>query len=168
MFAFALSIPLLILGYADRLNDPAVCVKLVLLPTLSALLMIVVILRFGQKALWLSIFPVFLGVLGFVFKLIMDPRGVSLLHHASAIALYFMIVVLWALTVLYVIKTKWLLVILFLLPFLKHILMNDIPVLIGAAAPVSASTWLKELSMLSLMLALSCCALSFEKNDQKP
>ena len=95
-----------------------------------------------------------------------DPRGTGQAHHVSAIILYLAIVALWSLTVLYVIKTKWVLAILFLIPFFKHILINDLPVLLGAAAPVSASMWLKEFSMLFFMLALSFCAMSFEKDDQ--
>ena len=73
-----------------------------------------------------------------------------------------MIIVLWALTVFYIIKTKWILTILFMVPFIKHICMNDIPALLGAADPMPASVWLKEFSMLFMMLALSLCALSFE------
>lgn len=165
MLAFAFCIPLQIMGYADRLNDPVVAVALVFLPALSALLMIVVILL-GRNFLRLSIFPVFIGVLGFFFKLMIDPRGTGHAHHVSAIILYLAIVALWSLTVLYVIRTKWILAILFLIPFFKHILINDIPVLLGAAAPVSAATWLKEFSMLFFMLALSFCAMSFEKDNQ--
>lgn len=165
MIAFAICIPLQILGYADKLNDLPVVVTLVFLPVLGAFLMIVVVGKFGQDALWLSIFPVFIGVLGFAFKLMIDPRETGPAHHALAIALYIAIVGLWALTVLYVIKTKWILAILFLIPFFKHILVNDLPVLLGAAAPVPASTWLKELSMLSFMLALAFCAMSFEKTN---
>ena len=162
MLAFACSIPLQIMGYADRINEPRTTVLLVLLPALSNLLMIVVILKFGRSALWLSVFPVFMGVLYFAYKLGVDPRGTSLPHHIAAAVLYLMIIVLWALTVLYVIKTKWILTILFMIPFIKHICMNDIPVLLGMADPVPASMWQKELSMLFMMLALSLCALSFE------
>ena len=163
MLAFAFCIPMQILGYADRLNTPVVAAALVFLPVLSALLMILVILKFGRRALWLSVFPVCIGVLGFAFKLILDPREAGLLHHSLAAALYLLIVVLWLLTVLYVIKTKWVLAILFLLPFLKHVFIDDLPVLLGTVPAVPLSTWLKEFSMLSFMLALFFCALSFEK-----
>ncbi len=164
--AFACCVPLQILGYADRLNDPLVAAALVSLPVLSALLMIAVNLKIGQTALWFSVFPVFIGVLGFSFKIVLDPRGDTLLHHAAAAALYLAIVGLWALTVLGVIRTKWILAILFLIPLLKHILVNDLPVLIGAAAPVGAATWFKELSMLCFMLAMAFCAASFERTDR--
>ena len=152
-----------ILGYADQLDRPVVAAALVFLPVLSALLMILAILKCGRRALWLSVFPICIGVLGFAFKLVLDPRGTGLLHHISAAVLYLLFIVLWLLTVLYVIKTKWVLAILFLLPLLKHLFINDLPVLLGTVPAVSLSTWLKEFSMLSFMLALFFCALSFEK-----
>ena len=161
--AFALCVPMQILGYADRLEEPIVAAALVFLPVLSALLMILAIQRFGRTALWFSIFGVTVGVLGFVFKLMIDPRETGLLHHTAAIVLYVAIVALWTLTVLYVIRTKWVLVILFLVPFCKHIFMNDLPVLLGTASSAPLSTWLKEGSMLCFLLALSCFALSLEK-----
>lgn len=163
ILAFALCIPMQILGYADRLHDPVVAAALVFLPVLSAVLMIVVALIFGRNALWLSLFAVCIGVLGFGFKLMLDPREDGLLHHISACVLYIAIVAAWALTVLYVIKTKWVLTSLFLIPFFKHFFVNDLPVLFGAAARVPASTWLKELNILFFLLALFFFALSFEK-----
>ena len=165
VLAFACSVPMQILGYADRLRDPVVAGTLVLLPVLSALGMIAAILVFGRERIRFSILPVFIGVLGFAFKLVLDPRGESLLHHVSAAALYAAIVVLWALTVCYVIKTKWVLTILFLIPLCKHVFVNDLPVLLGTAAPVPASTWLKECSILFFLLALTFCALAFEKRE---
>ncbi len=160
---FAFCIPMQILGYADRLREPVTALGLVFLPVLSALLMIVVIRKLGRRALWFSIIAVVIGVLGFAFKLALDPRGESVLHHVSAGILYAAIVVLWALTVLYVIRTKWVLTVLFIIPFFKHVFLDDLPVLLGRAAPISAAAWLKELSMLSFMLALFFCALAFEK-----
>ena len=163
MLAFGLCIPLQIMGYADSINDPFVAAAVVLPTVLSAFLMIAAILRFGRNALWFSVIAVSVGVLGFAFKLMLDPRGTSQLHHISAAVLYVGIVVLWALTVLYVIRTKWVLTILFLIPFFKHVFLDDVPVLLGKAAPLSVSMWLKEFCMLSFMLAMSLCAVSLEK-----
>ena len=164
MLAFAFCVPMQIMGYADRLNDPKTAAALVFLPVLGASLMIAAILTGGKKAVRLSVFPVFIGVMGFVFKLMMDPRGTSLSHHIAAIVLYIGIVALWALTVCFVIKTKWVLAALFPIPFFKHLFLNDIPVLLGTAAPVSAATWMKEISILSYLLALFCFAVSLEKD----
>ena len=167
ILAFAFSIPMLIMGYADRLHEPLIASTVVLLPVLGAALMIAVIIFYGRTKLWLTVFPVFLGVAGFFFKLVIDPRGQTLLHHIASAVLYLMIVLIWALTVFYIIKTKWILAVIFILPFLKHIFVNDIPVLTGAAAAVSASTWLKEFSMLSFLLALFFCVVSFDDTKQQ-
>ena len=163
MIAFACCIPFQIMGYADRLREPAVTVGLVFLTVLSALLMIAVILRHDQKALQFSCFAVGIGIIGFVFKLVIDPRDTGFTHHLLASALYIGIFVLWTLKVFYVIKTKWVLVLLFPIPFFKHIILDDMPVLLGTAAPLGASDWLKELCMLSFMLALFFFAVSLKK-----
>ncbi len=162
IIAFILSVILRIAGYADRFIDPLFAITQIALPVISSLSMILIMIRFGQNSLWLSIFPVFLGLFSFMFKLFIDPRKVSFLHHFAAIVLYLAIGALWTLTVFKIIKTKWILTILFLLPFVKHILMDDLPVLLGIAPPISADTILKEFSMLFTMLALSLCAAAFE------
>ena len=74
ILAFAFSIPMLIMGYADRLHEPLIASTVVLLPVLGAALMIAVIIFYGRTKLWLTVFPVFLGVIGFFFKLSLKSR----------------------------------------------------------------------------------------------
>ena len=166
MIAFMLCIPTQTLGYAERASEPIIAMTLIVLPVLSAALMIVTIIVFGRNHLRLSIIPVCIGVLGFLFKLMIDPHETGLLHHVFAAVLYVLIIVLWALTVFYIIRTKWILTVFFLIPFFKHIFLNDIPVLLGTESPLPFSGWMKEFSMLFFMLALSLCAVSFEKIKQ--
>ncbi len=161
---FALSVPFRILGYAEHFDKPFFVITQVVLPSLCAVLMIVSIIFFGKDRLWISVFPLTLGVLSFFFKLFIDPRYTGMLHHVAAGLLYAVIVALWLLTVLYVIKTKWILVGLFTIPLLIHIFGEDLPVILGKAAPLSSSMWLKEASILSIMLALIFCAISFKTN----
>ena len=73
-FFFALSVPFRILGYQEHFGKPFYVVTQVVLPTLCAVLMIFVMIKFGKTALWVSVFPLTLGVLSFVFKLFIDPR----------------------------------------------------------------------------------------------
>ena len=162
MIAFALAVPFRLMGYADKLTEPLYGITQVLLPVLCSVLMIAVIIVKGKKAFWLSVIPVSLGVISFMVKLFIDPRKVSFLHHAAAIVLYLAVIVLWLLTVLYIIKTKWVLVILFILPFIKHLVMDDIPIFLGKAPMIAADMWYKEISMLLTMVALSLCAASFQ------
>ncbi len=165
MIAFALAVPFRIVGYADKLTEPMYGITQVLLPVLCSVLMIAVIIRKGKDAFWLSVIPVALGVLSFMFKLFIDPREVSFWHHAAAILLYLAVIVLWLLTVLYIIKTKWVLVVLFILPFIKHVFMDDLPIFLGKAPMISADMWYKELSMLLTMVALSLCAAAMRRKD---
>ncbi len=165
MIAFALAVPFRIIGYADKLTEPMYGITQVLLPVLCSVLMIAFLIKKGRDALWLTVIPVSIGVLSFIFKLFIDPRSVSFLHHAAAILLYLAIIVLWYLTVRYVIRTKWVLVILFILPFIKHIVMDDLPIFLGKAPAIPADMWLKEVSMLLTMVGLSLCAASFRKPD---
>ena len=165
MILFALVIPSRLLGYADKISEPMYSITQVLLPVLCSILMIVVMIKKGKDAFWLSVIPVFIGVLSFMFKLFIDPREVSFWHHAAAILLYLAVVVLWLLTVLYIIKTKWVLVVLFILPFIKHLFMDDLPIFLGKAPMIPADMWFKELSMLLTMVALSFCAASFKKPE---
>ena len=165
MVAFALAVPFRLIGYADKITEPMYGITQVLLPVLCSVLMIVVMIKKGKDAFWRSVIPVALGVISFMFKLFIDPRSVSFLHHAAAILLYLAVIVLWLLTVLYIIKTKWVLVILFILPFIKHIVMDDLPIFLGKAPMISSDMWFKELSMLLTMVALSFCAASFQLSD---
>ena len=165
MVAFALAVPFRLIGYADKLTEPIYSITQVLLPVLCSVLMIAFIIKKGKDAFWLSVIPVALGVISFMFKLFIDPRSVSFLHHFAAIVLYLAVIVLWLLTVLYIIKTKWVLVVLFILPFFKHVLMDDLPIFLGKSPMISADMWFKELSMLLTMVALSLCALAFQKSE---
>ncbi len=163
MILFALVVPFRLLGYADKMSQPVYSITQVLLPVLCSVLMIVVMIKKGKDAFWLSVIPVALGVISFMIKLFIDPRKVSFLHHAAAVVLYLAVIVLWLLTVQYRIRTKWVLVVLFILPFFKHLLMDDLPIFLGKAPMIPADMWFKELSMLLTMVALSFCALAFQK-----
>ncbi len=164
MILFGLCVPLRILGYIEHFDKPFYVVTQVVLPVLSAVLMIAVIIIFGKKSFWISVFPLTLGILSFIFKLFIDPRYTGTFHHVACIILYSSIVVLWLLTVFNVIKTPWVLAAIFAIPFFIHIFVEDLPVLLGKAVPLSAAMWLKEGSMLCTMLALFFCAISFKRN----
>ncbi len=163
MTAFALSIPFRILGYKEYLGRPIYLFSQVILPVLCAALMIVFLIGFGKEKLSLTLIPLTLGVISFIFKLFIDPRFTGILHHVVCAILYSAIIVLWQLTVSGKIKNKWVIVILFALPFLFHIFAEDLPVVMGFSPALSTSMWLKEFSMLCIMFGLSMCGMAFEK-----
>ena len=163
---FLASIPFRILGYSEHFNAPFIFITQVILPIACAIFMIIAFIAFGRRALWISAIPLSLGVLSFVFKLFIDPRYTGLLHHIACAILYSMIVLLWILTIKSIIKTKWILAAIFLAPILIHLFIEDLPILLGKAAPLPTSMWLKEGSMLCIMFALLFCTLSFRSETQ--
>ena len=77
--------------------------------------------------------------------------------------LYLLVAVLYTGTVFGIIRTKWLLVPLFGLPFLYHIFVEDLAALRDTANPVSLSAGLQEISVLCVMLALLFTAIAMKK-----
>lgn len=165
MILMVLSVLFRILGSQGRWQDAFYVITQVVLIALCALFMILVILFFGKNKIWLSSIPVFLGVVSFVFKLFINPRFTGVFHHVLCVLLYSAIVLLWVLSVTGIIRTKWLLVIIFALPLLVHLFIEDLPVLIGSAAPLSMSAWMQEFSMLCIMSGLICFALAMKTRE---
>ena len=149
-------------GYKENFCKPFTVVTQMVLPIFCAVSMIIVIILFGKNNLWLSVFPLSLGVLSFIFKLFIDPRYTGILHHVACAILYSAIIILWFLTVQGTIRTPLVLTGLFVIPLLIHILGEDLPVILGKTAPISKAMWLKEASMLCLMLALTFLTISFQ------
>ena len=71
--------------------------------------------------------------------------------------------VLYTGTVFGIIRTKWLLVPLFGLPFLYHVFVEDLAALRDTANPVTLSAGLREISVLCVMLALLFTAIAMKK-----
>ena len=130
------------------------------LPIFSALLMILFVWFFGRRALWLTVIPVFLGV---VFFIIRSLSFESQLHTVLCILLYIVVLVLYFCTVFGIVKTKWFLVPLFGLPFLYHVFIEDLAALRDTVNPVSFADGMQEMGILCIMLGLLCLSLSMKK-----
>ena len=124
------------------------------------ILFILCLVLLGKKALWLTSVPVILGVVFFIIKSFTFD---SWLHTILCILLYLLVAVLYTGTVFGIIRTKWLLVPLFGLPFLYHIFVEDLAALRDTANPVTLSAGLQEISVLSVMLALFFTAIAMKK-----
>lgn len=141
-------------GYADRWDDTLFSFTQIILPGAASVLMILVIIIFGKTRIWLSSIPVLLGVVSFAFKLFLDPRYHTILHHVLCCILYSCIVLFWIITMDGIIRTKWPLLITFMIPLLVHIYIEDVPVILGTGSPLSRSQWLQEGGMICIMLGL--------------
>ena len=161
----ALSVVFRIIGCWGLWTDSRYAALQIALPVFSALLLIAVVWLFGKKALWLSFFPVLLGAVFFIIKSIGFE---SLIHTILCIVLYVAVIVLYFCTVFGIIRTKWILVLLFGLPFLYHVFVEDLAALQDTANPVTFAAGMQEMGVLCIMLGLFFLSLSMKKTVREP
>ena len=116
----------------------------------------------GKRLFSLTFIPVLLGVVFFIIKALGFD---SIIHTILCILLYLLVAMLYTGTVFGVIRTKWLLVPLFGLPFLYHILVEDRNTLLANENAMSLAEWLPEISVLCIMLALLFITFAMKKRD---
>ena len=143
-------------------KDAAFIYTQIALPVLCNVLFIVIVLYMGKRLFSLTAIPVLLGVVFFIIKAL--GFG-NILHTVLCILLYLVVAMLYTGTVFGVIRTKWLLVPLFGLPFLYHILVEDRNTLLANEKAVSLAEWLPEISVLCIMLALLLITFAMKKRD---
>lgn len=131
------------------------------LPLICNMLFILCVLLLGARAFWITSVPVILGVVFFIIKSFTFD---SALHTVLCILLYLLVAVLYTATAFGYIRTKWLLVPLFGLPFIYHVAVEDARALRDAASAVTLSAVLQEISVLCIMLALLLTALAMKKH----
>ena len=156
----SLSIAFRVIGCWGLWADRNFLMLQIALPVISALLLIVSVLLLGKRALWISFIPVLLGAVFFIIK---SLGFESMLHTILCIVLYVAVIVLYFCTVFGILPTKWVLVILFGLPFLYHIFVEDLAVLRDTENPVSFAAGMQEMGVLCIMLGLFFLSLSMKK-----
>ena len=143
-------------------KDAAFIYTQIALPVLCNVLFIVIVLYMGKRLFSLTAIPVLLGVVFFIIKALGFD---NILHTVLCILLYLVVAMLYTGTVFGVIRTKWLLVPLFGLPFLYHILVEDRNTLLANEKAMSLAEWLPEISVLCIMLALLLITFAMKKRD---
>ncbi len=143
-------------------KDAAFIYTQIALPVLCNVLFIVIVLYMGKRLFSLTAIPVLLGVVFFIIKALGFD---NILHTVLCILLYLVVAMLYTGTVFGVIRTKWLLVPLFGLPFLYHILVEDRNTLLANEKAMSLTEWLPEISVLCIMLALLLITFAMKKRD---
>ena len=154
-----------VIGCWGYWNDYVNFLMLLALPVCCCLLLALCILLFGKKGFFLSVIPVLLGVVFFVFKSLSFN---SWLHTVLCILLYILVAVIYTATVFGWIGTKWLLPPLFVLPFVYHIVIEDLPALNNTAVPVTFAAGMQEMSILCIMAALFCVGMGLKKRPVEP
>ena len=165
MILFLLSAIFRFIGCWGLWNDRVNFIMVFLLPLCCCVLMTLAILLFGKKGFFLSFIPVLLGVVFFVYQALSYDSWV---HTVLCILLYLVIALVYTATVFGWIRTKWLLPPLFGLPFLYHIIMEDIPALSNTAEPVTFAAGMQEMSVLCIMAAMFCVSMGLVKKYKTP
>lgn len=127
----------------------------ILLPLAANVSFVLILLRDGKERLFRSAIPVWLGCVFFAVKALGFP---SRLHTVLCLLLYALVAVLYTATVTGRVPTQKLLWLLFGLPLLYHIFVEDTQ---KAGWPVH--DWLPEVSVLLCMAALLCLSLAMKK-----
>lgn len=134
------------------------------LPLVGNVLFILCLMLLGKRFFALTSLPVLLGVVFFIVKSFSFD---SWIHTVLCILLYLLVAVLYTATAFGFLRTKWLLVPLFGLPFLYHIFVEDLAALRGGE--LSFADGMQEMSVLCVMLALLCTAFAMKKKvPEKP
>lgn len=127
----------------------------ILLPLLANVTFVAILLRDGRERLYRSAIPVWLGCVFFAVKALGFP---SMIHTVLCLLLYALVAVLYTATVTGYVPTQKLLWLLFGLPMLYHIFVEDTR---KSGWPIH--DWLPEISVLCCMAALLCISLAMRK-----
>lgn len=160
MILLMLSAIFRLIGSWGRWGDKFFTATQIILPVCACVLFILCIYFFGKKGFWLSAIPALLGVAFFIIK---SLGFESLIHTILCIGLYIAVAVIYCGTVFGLIRTKWLLPPLFGLPFLYHVLVEDLAAMQDTVNPVTFTDGMMEMSVLCVMAALFCTGLGLKK-----
>ena len=147
-----------LIGCIGQFGDAYFAVTQIALPIACNLLFILIVMTMGGKFFFMTTVPVLFGVVFFILKALSFD---SWLHIVLCIVLYVLVAVLYTATAFGFIRTKWLLVPLFALPFLYHVLVEDFAAIKNNTMSFSAG--MQEMSVLCIMLSLLCIAFAMKK-----
>lgn len=161
----ALAIVFRVIGCWGLWNDRYFLLTQIILPIASGLLFILLLALLGKHALWTTFLPVLGGVAFFVLKALTFENTTQML---LCLLLYAVVAIVYCGTVFTLIRTKWLLVPLFLLPFCYHVGVEDIARLRDTVNPVTFTAGMQEMSVLAIMLSLLFASLAMKKLVKEP
>lgn len=157
----ALSAVFRLIGCWGLWTDSFFVASQIALPLCCNLLFILCILLFGKRLFCLTSIPVLLGVVFFIIKAFSFE---SWIHMILCLVLYLLVALVYTATAFGIVRTKWLLVPLFGLPFLYHVFVEDLAAMRDTANPVTLSAGLQEISVLCIMLSLLFVAFAMKKH----
>ena len=135
----------------------------ILLPVVSFFLFVLVLAFLGSKALWVTIIP-FLGGVAFygLQAWFVEDRTIMMIGIACCV----LATVLYIGTAFSLIRTKWLLVLLFAVPFCYRAFYRDVLILQNVEQPATFAAGMREISFLCVLLAMTLLALGMKKRSR--
>ncbi|MBE6541643.1 MAG: hypothetical protein E7672_04270 [Ruminococcaceae bacterium] len=134
-----------------------------LMPVLAAFLFLLGMTVLRKNTLVLSISSVFIGVVFFIIK----AFSFTPIHQTLCTILYLVVLTIYTLTVLGYLPDKRILYLLFGLPLLYHIFVEDTQLYIFADPPVPFWEWLPEISVLLIVGALLAHSIGMKQEKLK-
>ena len=156
IFMAASAIIRLIYYLSNTYSTPELIVHLIL-PVLAAVVYIVGVMIGKKIGILFTVGAVWIGIAFFIAKAFMVFTP---LHRNLCTVLYITVFTVYTLSALGYLPTKKLLYPLFGLPLLFHIFVEDTRDYLFADPPVPYFDWLPEISVLCIMTALFCVAVS--------
>ncbi len=153
-----------IIGCWGMWNDRVEGIMMLVLPVFCCVLMALCVILLGRKGFFMSVIPVLLGVVFFVYSALSSYS--TWVPIVLSVLLCLVTAVVYTATVFGWIRTKWLLPPLFALPFFYHVIMVDIPALSNPSVPITLADGMKEMSFLGIMLALFCVSMALKKRER--
>lgn len=145
-------------------NDRFFALTQILLPVASYFLFALLLALLGKKALWVTILP-FLG--GVAYYGMQAWYAEERILMVIGIVYCVLALVLYVGTAFSLIRTKWLLVLLFAVPFCYRAFYRDVLILQNVEQPATFAAGMREISLLCVLLAMTLLALGMKKLTRK-
>ena len=144
-------------------NDRFFLITQIALPLLSAVFFILCLRFAGERVLGISCVPVLMGAAFFVIRALGFATTLNTVLSASAAVVC---AIVYTLTVVGIIRTKWLLPPLFAICFVFHVAVVDVAALRDAENPVLFSAGMQELSVLCTLVSMFLTGLAVKRRKQ--
>lgn len=141
-------------------TDRMLVLTQIVLPVASFFLFVLLLTLLGDKALWLTSLPFLGGIAFFGLGAWFEEDRILMV---IGIAYSVLAVVLYLGTVFSLIRTRWLLVLLFGIPFCYRAFYRDVLILQNVEKPATFAAGMREVSLLCVLLAMTLLSLGMKK-----
>ena len=134
----------------------------IVLPVVSCLLYMLIINHMGEKGFFLTSIPVMLGA---AYLIICSASSGKPLHSILMIALCIVVTMCYIMTVFGLIRSKWMLLPIFILPLAYRIFIEDKELFFSGKGSFELNDLLPELGVLCMLCAMIFIVFAMKKRD---